>query len=408
MPRASIKQLGQHRAVLQNFAEVLVTLLHGMLYLGCLAVVLSPPTQAQAPSQATTPTSSPGGWRGREEPKAVAWRAYDAMLTHDGSAIPELVSLASEWQPLFPQTLSDDGRWRHLSLEQEQERDAMTVVLDALIQLKAPVPGTAMRTLATDFETAAAIILARMPVEESAPLSMDLYRSPVKENSTFQYVSAALLVLHPRSGFAGKLLGDIKVRAKVFAIVPGGPEIGSGVGGSCMQPSRLERDDWPEIGQYRLSTEPSEGASILVGGAEPIYVTRVESAHYLGNSCGMAGLYLGREQRRAFIAEMLGVPPEEIPWETDVATNIEFTSLGQFTGTLLAFIEEQQQMYRATAKELEARGLLVPSEVPQSLPHMEVDLTDARWSDSDGGRPKDAEPISRDAIKLPLRVEWSE
>jgi len=284
----------------------------------------------------------------------------------------------------------------------------MTVVLDALIQLKAPVPGTAVRKLAADFEPAAAIILARMPVEESAPLSLDLYRSPVKENSTLQYVSAALLALHPRSGFAGKLLGDIKVQAKVFAIVPGGPEIGYGVGGSCMQPSQPERDDWPEIGQYRLSIEPSEGTSILVGGAEPIYVTQVESTHYLGNSCGMAGLYLGREQRRAFIAEMLGIPSEEIPWETDVETNIEFTSLGQFTGTLLAFLEEQQQMYRATAKELEARGLLDPSEVPQSLPRMEVDLTDARWLDSDGGRPKHAEPISREAIKLPLRVEWSE
>ena len=65
------------------------------------------------------------------------------MLTHDGSAIPELLSLASGWQRLFPQTPSDDGRWRHLSSKQEEERDAMTVVLDALVQLKAPVPGTA-------------------------------------------------------------------------------------------------------------------------------------------------------------------------------------------------------------------------------------------------------------------------
>ena len=284
----------------------------------------------------------------------------------------------------------------------------MTVVLDALIQLKAAVPGTALRNLAADFETAAAIILGRMPVEESVPLSLDLYRSPVKKDSTLQYVSAALLALHPRSGFAGKLLGDITVQAKVFAIAPGGPGIGIGVGGSCMHPSEAERDDWPKIGQYRLSTEPSEGALILVGGVEPVYVTRVESTHYLGNSCGMGGMYLGRKQRRAFTAEMLGIPPEEIPWETDVETNIEFASPGQFTGALLAFIEGQQQMYRATAKALEASGLLDPSEVPQSLPRMEVDLIDARWVDSDGGRPKDAEPISRDAIRLPLGVEWPE
>jgi len=71
-------------------------------------------------------------------------------------------------------------------------------------------------------------------------------------------------------------------------------------------------------------------------------------------------------------------------------------------------LEEQQEMYRATAKELEARGLLDPSEVPQSLLQMDLDLTDARWVDSDGELPKDAEPIPKDAIKLPPRVEWSE
>jgi len=388
-----------------------MTLLHRLFYAGCLAVLLTPCGQAQALSESDTwaSNSSPGGWLGREEPRAVAWRAYEAMRTHDQSAMSELLSLARQWQPLSPQTPSDDRRWRHLSSEQEEERDAMTVVLDALIQLKAPVPGTALRNLAADFETAAAIILARMPVEESGPLSIGFYRSPVKSNSTLQYISAALLALHPPPGFAGKLLGDVTVRATVFATVPDSPGFGHSTSeGSCIQAPEPERDDWPKVGQYKMSGELSEGASILVGGAEPVYVSRVESARYLGNSCGMGGMYLGRKQRRAFTAEMLGIPPEEIPWETDVETNIEFASPGQFTGALLAFIEEQQQMYRATAKALEASGLLDPSEVPQSLPRMEVDLTDARWVDSDCGRPKDAEPISRDAIRLPLRVEWSE
>ena len=136
-----------------------MSLLHRLLSLGCQVALLSPFNQAQIPSEpvASTANSCPGGWVGREEPKAVAWRAYDAMLTHDESAMSELLSLGSEWQPLSPQTPSDDGRWRHLSSEQEEERDAMTVVLDALIQLKAPVPGTALRNLAADFETAVSV-----------------------------------------------------------------------------------------------------------------------------------------------------------------------------------------------------------------------------------------------------------
>ena len=295
----------------------------------------------------------------------------------------------------------------------------MTVVLDALIQLKAPVPGAALRNLAGDFEAAAAIILGRMPVEESVPLSLDLYRSRVKKDSTLQYVSAALLTLHPRPGFASRLLGDIRVRANVYVFVPGSPGIGSGTFGDCFETPEPEREGWPKIGQYKLSTEMSEGASILVGGSEPIYVSRVESSHYLGSACGgWRGLYLGREQRRAFIAEMLGVAPDAIPWETDAHRNIEFASIGQFTDELLAFIEEQQQMYRETAKALQASGLLATSEVSQSMPLMELDLTDARRigssdQDSDEGdsndkRDEGLETIAREAIKLPARVVWAE
>lgn len=121
-----------------------MTLLHPLLCLGCLAVVVTPFGQAQQSSEeASTANASPGGWFGKEDPKAVAWRAYNAMVSYDESATPELVSLGSRWQPLSPQAPSDNGRWRRLSAEQEEERDAMTAVLDALIELKAPVPGSA-------------------------------------------------------------------------------------------------------------------------------------------------------------------------------------------------------------------------------------------------------------------------
>src|SRR5580700_10643980 len=145
----------------------------------------------------------------------------------------------------------------------------------------------------------------------------------------------------------------------------------------------------------------SDGASLLVAGTEPIYVSRVESSRYLGDTCdGLGGFYLGAEQRRHFIAEMLCVASEAIPWKTDPRRDIEFDSFQQFHGELLAFIDEQQQMYRATAKALEARGLLARSEVLQSLPLIELDLNDARG--------ENAELISRDAIKLPARVVWAE
>ena len=122
-----------------------MTVLCRLLCLGCLAALVTAPGRAQTPrpSETSTANSSPGGWLGSADLKTVAWRAYDAMLAHDESAIPELLSLASQWQPLSPQSYIDSQSPR-LSLQQEEERDAMTVVLDALIQLNAQVPAAAL------------------------------------------------------------------------------------------------------------------------------------------------------------------------------------------------------------------------------------------------------------------------
>jgi hypothetical protein len=393
--------------------------LRRLFYLGCLAALLTSFAQAQTVSQTDTSKarSSPGGWAGTEDPKAVAWRAYDAMLIGDDSAIPQLLSVASRWQPLMSPHDTDDPPARKLTAAQREQRDAMTVVLDALIQLKAPVPADTLRNLAPDFGNAVAVILARMPAQESELLAQEFFGS-AKTDDTVQYVSAALLALHPPPGFAGKLLADIRVRAKVVALSPG-EAIGSGGDGACGGPApEPEREDWPEMGQYKLSTRMSQG-SVLVGGNDPVYVSREESTRYLGNDCTFQWYApgLGVEQRRALIAQMLGESAEQIPWETDVTSEIEFTSLGGFSGEVLGFIQEQQLMYLDTAKALQERGLLAASEVSQSLPVIELCLDDERRAqpfdqDSDHAGPNDRiqvdlEPISKDAIKLPARVMWS-
>lgn len=151
-------QVPSQRRSSAELAEVLMTLLHRLLCLICLATLVTRlgRTQTLSRTETSTANSSPGGWLGREEPKAVAWRAYDAMLAHDRSAIPELIALASQWQPVSPQTYADGSQWPRLSSQQKEERDALTVVLDALIQLKAPVHSTALRNLAAEYTSPAA------------------------------------------------------------------------------------------------------------------------------------------------------------------------------------------------------------------------------------------------------------
>lgn len=95
---------------------------------------------------------------------------------------------------------------------------------------------------------------------------------------------------------------------------------------------------------------------------------------------------------------MLNLTSEEVPWQTELTKSIEFQSVEQFDHALLDFIEEQQQKYGATVTAMAAHGLLTSSEAEQSLPKLELKLTDMRG----GG----ATPMP-DPPDLPSHVEWS-
>lgn len=373
--------------------------LHRLLCLGFISAAIAARGLAQ-----TTPESDPSpsektirAWLRSGEPQLVAWAARDLLTSGDPGLIPDLLSVASQWQTLSPQTYSEGSNLPRLSPEQEQQRDAMATVVDTLIQMKAAVPGNTLLNLAPDFGNAVAVLLSRMPVDEGVPLAFDFYRTKDNHAYGLQYVSAALLALYPPPGFAADLLANTNVHATVFVIMPGSGGMGMGSSGDCAFTSNDSQDGWPQIGQYLLSKEKSEGAVLLVAGTDPIYAVRREKSHYTGDPCSF--VTLGPNQRLRLVAEMLGDPPERIPWQTDLVVNIEFQSIEQFNVDLLAFVEEQQQMYRATAGALEFRGVLETWETQQSLPRLHLSLDDERG--------KGAEPISKDAIHLPDRVEWS-
>jgi len=302
-----------------------MTLLRRSVCNAYLAATLAACSLAQTPSPAAKfpPEKTMRSWLLSEEPRLVAWGAHDALVARDRNLIPDLLVLASRWQPLS-QRPSDSLHAKGLSPEQKDERDAMAAVLDALIQMKSPVPADTLRSLAPDFGNEVAVLLSRMPTEEAAPLSFDLYRLPAEHTYGLQYVSAALLALHPVPGFAADLLANISVRAKVYAVLPGEGGFGGGSASDCFSEYQIPRKNWPVTGQYTLSQHEGDGAILLVAGIDPIYATREQSTHYLGGSCSIPGVHLGPEQRRRLIAEMLSTSPEEIAWQTSLETRIEF------------------------------------------------------------------------------------
>jgi len=370
-----------------------------LLCVGCLAATLVACVSAQIPS-ATNPLPSEAtleSWLSSEDPRLVAWGAHDALIARDPNLMPQLITLAGRWQPLSLQT-SDNLPYASLSDEQKDQRDATAAVLDTLIQMNVSLPADTLRNLAPDFGNDVAILLSRMPEEESGALSFDFYRSPPRGAYSLQYVSAALLAFHPPDGFAADLLTSISVQANVTVVLPGSEQFGFGEGGSSFGGIPVRpRENWPMIGQYRLTKQKSDEASLVAAGIDPIYAIRSESAHFLPGSSSI-DMYLGPEERLRLIAEMLGVPREEIQWHTIVSTTIEFQFPEQFERDLLAFVAEERAKHRATAAALADHNLLSLGEAAQSLPELKLKIRDLRGE----GAILIPEPSN-----LPSRVEWS-
>lgn len=335
--------------------------------------------QVASPAAAAFPAEKTiQSWLLAEDPRLQAWGAHDAMVARDRHLVRDLLTLASKWEP--PSGGDADGSSAaELAQRQTDKRDAMAAVLDALIQMHARVPDDTLRSLAPSFGIDVAILLSRMPEDEAEPLSVDFYRS--SRSGALQYVSAALLALHPPPGFAADLLGNMTVRATVFVVSPGMGANGTATAGSCAEPSVASHKDWPATGQYALTRTKRDGGMLVVGGVDPIYATREEATTYVGDRCRMSwGVNLGPNDRVRLIAEMLGVSPESLRWDAVPVTNIAFQSPEQFGNALLGFAEGERQKHRATVSALAARGLMttLEAEDTETLPRIQLQLNDMR------------------------------
>jgi hypothetical protein len=367
--------------------------LHRVIILGCFTALLAYGSSAQLPSPTGEIASKKmiKGWLNSGDPRLVAWGAHDVLATSDPELTADLLLLASQWQPI-----GRSGEEQRSSGRMD-ERDAMAEVIDTLIQMKVAVPASTLQTLAPDFGPEVSVLLSRMPVEEAGPVAFEFYRMEKQNGSELEYVSAALLALHPEPGFAQDLLAKITVHAEVKIVLPGqGDYGGGGTAGDCLGGVTFARPDWPLIGQHRVFKDDREGGFLIVAGIDPIYAKREELYQYAGRmGCS---LYLGYEERRRLIAEMLSISPGQLPWDVYEETTIEFQSPEQLNSSLLIFVEEEQGKFRATAAALVNRDLMTDSEVLQSLPQLKLELVDRR---GEGATPLTNLP------NLPPRVGWS-
>lgn len=139
----SIELVSEHRgshkrprAVLLKCEEVLMTFLRRLLCFGIISAAVAARGLAQTgPEFDASPSEKTiRGWLRSGEPRLVAWGAHDVLAEGDSDLVPDLLSVASQWQTLSTQTYSEGSKLPGLS--PEQERDAMAAVVDALIQMK--------------------------------------------------------------------------------------------------------------------------------------------------------------------------------------------------------------------------------------------------------------------------------
>ncbi len=353
-------------------------------------------TTAQSP---TIPSKSKiEGLLLSNDPKSIAWGAHYAVLAGDQSLLPDLLSVAAKWQ-LTSESSGEDDSSARLTAAQLDERDSTAAILDDLIVMDASVPVTTLRSLAKDFPNFVAILLSRLPLEESQPLSLELYRSDIKNGYSLQYVSAALLAQAPPSGFVADLLSSIHVRARIFVTKPG-VEVKQHLRGGSLGCVDVPHDQWPSFGIYTLSQYRIADALIVPLGGHPVYAVRSETIHYRNDACEMTGvpLVLGPEQKLGFLAQMLGIEPDRFGWKIEIQQNIEFNSDQQFFDAVHSFVALQQQQYKRTAAALFAKNLMTTSEQEKSLPQLDMYIEDQRGSDYT--------PIEKPSF-LPSNVMWS-
>ena len=149
-------------------------------------------------------------WLSSEDPQRVAWGAWLARLEHQehqAGLIPELLKKLEQYQPNDNFSYATTERDRH---------DAMLAVLDALIQLRAPVPTEQAHKLYAEFPAPSLILLIRSP-DDKVPALFDIFQT-ARANANW-LAAGNVLVKKPPPGFATALLSRFTQHSMTAGLV---------------------------------------------------------------------------------------------------------------------------------------------------------------------------------------------
>jgi hypothetical protein len=231
------------------------------------------------------------------------------------------------------------------------------------------------------------VLLLRLPVNEARPVwEKIVFTGDIRSGAA--RVAADVLSPTPPSGFAARLIGSLVVGGRVTVGNlnenwgrPGSSPWGPGCSGQI--PPKV---DWPSIGVYALLDTPTKsGSKLLVGGIDPIYVTRLVvpiyqiGQIYLCSSYGLTGFTgLTQERRLQILARLLGDGANPIPLSLSPQLGIVFRNAKTYRAQMDAFVHQQLAQFASVTQLLTERGLMTEDERRTTTPHLQISMSDHR------------------------------
>lgn len=307
-------------------------------------------------------------WLQSADPRTQAWGAFLVLRDRQMQLIPDLLKILSTYRP----TSGPDA-----AAEKDRD-DALSEVLDALIQLNADVPGPESAKIYSWFPNQSLILLARSRQNTTSTL-LKIFQT---ERELFRWLAAGNLLLTRRAaGFAAAVLEGLIVQATVLVH---DPNQGGGRGGgplSCwyfeVPPSRA---GWPEIGTYLISRASEAPASVLAEGTYPVYFDReVNTGAVFKLINRAAGCHLDQNLvRQQYLDPLLATFSEKAILRAHLDYSTEWQGKESYTKDVLNFVQEEQQTFSRVVRELASKGLLLPGEAKIAHLNLDIRIWDAR------------------------------
>jgi hypothetical protein len=254
-------------------------------------------------------------------------------------------------------------------------------LLDALIQLRAPLDESVLASIVQGFPTEGVILSLQNPHVSAAFLAEVRASRPAASAEAVALSNALAAMRAP--GFAATLLHEVQLTQWVWLSDSGDARMGGTAGsilGGILQlkvPSGL-----PSVGRYRLTSQPASQDEVFSDGATPIYLEHIIVEPGIERIPEWPPeAYCVQCLRIGYLAVLASLPATEVKRAIEPQISIRWSTLLGLNAEMSRALAEQIQAMNQLAKSLVSAGALLPAELELPL-KIEVQINDQRKDQS--------------------------